>query len=270
MNNYTNTNRLNWNERVALHVTSEFYDLDTFKAGGSSLKSLECEELGDVSGKALLHLQCHFGMDTLSWARSGAIVTGVDFSEQAITQAKALALEQNLNARFVACDIYELPRYLTGEFDIVFTSYGVLCWLGDLSRWAQIIASFLKPGGRFYIVDSHPTGNLFDEESKGTFSVRYSYFNIGPERYESDVSYTDSASKLNNTVTYEWSHSLGEIVNAVLEAGLQLQFLHEFPFEGYQKLPWMEQGTDGWWRLPNGDTRIPFLFSLMAIRAPIP
>lgn len=270
MNKYINKNRLNWNERVALHVPSKFYGLDIFKAGGSSLKSLESEELGSVSGKTLLHLQCHFGMDTLSWARRGATVTGVDFSEQAITQAKALAAEQNLDAQFIACDIYELPRYLTEEFDIVFTSYGVICWLENLSRWAQIIASFLRPGGRFYVVDSHPTGNLFDEESQGTLSVRHSYFNIGPEQFESDVSYTDGSSKLKNTVTYEWSHSLGDVVDSVLDAGLQLQFLHEFPFAVYRKLPWMEQGIDGWWRLPNGETRIPFLFSLMAIRAPIP
>jgi len=265
MNQYTEANKINWDERVAIHMASECYALDSFKAGRCSLKSVELEELGDVSGKTLLHLQCHFGMDTLSWARRGAIVTGVDFSSQAIKQARALAAELNIKAQFICSDIYDLPQNLEGEFDIVFTSYGVLCWLGDLTRWANVIAHFLKAGGIFYIVDGHPIGNLFDDETDSHLSIRYSYFNTGPECYESEYTYTDGNARLKNTVSYEWMHSLGEIVNALIEAGLEIHFLHEFPFAFFKLLPWMSKGSDGWWRLPNEDNRIPFLFSLKAV-----
>ena len=265
MNQYTKANRINWDERVAIHMASECYALDSFKAGRCSLKSVELEELGDVSGKTLLHLQCHFGMDTLSWARRGAIVTGVDFSSQAIKQARALAAELNIKAQFICSDIYDLPQNLKGEFDIVFTSYGVLCWLGDLTQWANVIAHFLKAGGIFYIVDGHPIGNLFDDETDSHLSIRYSYFNTGPECYESEYTYTDGNARLKNTVSYEWMHSLGEIVNALIEAGLEIHFLHEFPFAFFKLLPWMSKGSDGWWRLPNEDNRIPFLFSLKAV-----
>ncbi len=155
---------------------------------------------------------------------------------------------------------------LTGEFDIVFTSYGVLCWLFDLTRWANIIVHFLKPDGLFYIVESHPAGNIFDDEANGRISVRYSYFNIGPERSESACTYTDGNARLERGVTYEWAHSMSEVVNALIDAGLEVQFIHEFSFAHYKQLPWMVEGADGWWRLPNGDNRIPFLFSLMAVK----
>lgn len=266
MNQYTKANQTNWDERVPIHIASEFYGLNSFKGGLCSLKSIEVEELGDVSGKSLLHLQCHFGMDTLSWARRGAIVTGVDFSAEAIKHAKALATELDIEARFIESDIYDLPQNLTGEFDIVFTSYGVLCWLFDLTRWTNIIVHFLKPDGLFYIVESHPAGNIFDDEANGRISVRYSYFNIGPERSESACTYTDGNARLERGVTYEWAHSMSEVVNALIDAGLEVQFIHEFSFAHYKQLPWMVEGADGWWRLPNGDNRIPFLFSLMAVK----
>ena len=269
MDQYTKANQLSWDERVPIHVASECYSLDKFKAGRCSLKSVELEELGDVSGKSLLHLQCHFGMDTLSWAKQGAIVTGVDFSAQAITYAKSLAEELGLNARFVISDIFELPKNLTGEFDIVFTSYGVLCWLSDLAQWANTIAHFLKPEGIFYIVDGHPAGNIFDDKTEGQLSVRYSYFNIGPERVECDVTYADWSAHLENRVTYEWEHSIGEIINALIGVGLEIKFLHEFPFTFHKQLPWMFQDADDLWHLPDGDKRIPFLYSLMAVKKPV-
>jgi len=266
MDQYKVVNQMNWDERVPIHMASEFYGLGSFKEGRCSLKSIEVEELGDVSGRSLLHLQCHFGMDTLSWARRGAIVTGVDFSAEAIKHAKALAAELGIEAQFIESDIYDLPQNLAGVFDIVFTSYGVLCWLDDLTRWANIIVHFLKPNGIFYIVESHPAGNMFDGDVNGHLSVRYSYFNIGPELCGSAYSYTDGDTRLEKTVTYQWAHSMGEVVNALTDAGLEIQFLHEFPFSVYKQLPWMVEGADGWWRLPDGDNRIPFLFSLMAVK----
>ena len=159
-----------------------------------------------------------------------------------------------------------MPENLTGKFDIIFTSHGVLCWLGDLTRWTTVISHFLKPGGTFYVVEDRPAGNVFDDEARGNRSVRYSYFDIGPERDESAGTYADEDAALETTVNYEWAHSMSDIVNALSAAGVEIRFLHEFPFAYYKQLPWMVQRPDGWWGLPDADNRIPFLFSLMAIK----
>ncbi|UCB52608.1 MAG: class I SAM-dependent methyltransferase, partial [Candidatus Zixiibacteriota bacterium] len=150
MDKFMKQNLKHWNEVTPIHRKSEFYGVEGFKAGRCTLMPLEREELGDVSGKTLLHLQCHFGLDTLSWARLGARVTGVDFSEKAIDLAKSLSKELGIDADFVHSNIYHLPDVLKGEFDIAYTSHGVLCWLPDLAEWGRIIARFLKPGGTFY------------------------------------------------------------------------------------------------------------------------
>jgi SAM-dependent methyltransferase len=151
MQTYYDTNRQNWNERAAIHARSRFYDLDGFRAGRNALLPIERAEVGDVAGKSLLHLQSHLGDDTLSWARLGARVTGVDFSEEAIATACGLRDELGLDARFLHANIYDLPDLLNEQFDIVFTSYGVLCWLHDIPRWAQVAAGFVKPGGFLYL-----------------------------------------------------------------------------------------------------------------------
>jgi len=262
MDDYTRTNLDHWNELVSLHAQSKFYDLQSFKAGNSTLKPIEVEELGDVAGKSLLHLQCHFGLDTLSWARRGAQVTGADFSDQAIALAQSLSQELEIKANFVCSNLYDLPNVLSGEFDIVYTSYGVLCWLSDLGRWGKIIAHFLKPDGVFYIVEFHPFTHVFDNEDNATdLRVVYPYFSREPFRWESDVSYADLSAPIQHRVTYEWFHSLGDILNALIFAGLTIEFLHEFPVCAYRSFPFMEQGADGWWRLKSGDT-IPLMFSL--------
>ncbi|MCG2767215.1 MAG: class I SAM-dependent methyltransferase, partial [Anaerolineae bacterium] len=163
MTNYLETNRELWNGWAKLHIESAYYDVEGFKAGGESLHPLEIEEVGDVSGKTLLHLQCHFGQNTLSWARRGARVTGVDFSDDAIALACSLSRELDIEAEFIRSDIYDLPEVLDRQFDIVFTSYGVLCWLPDLTRWAEIVARYLSPGGTFYIAEFHPLLTMFDD-----------------------------------------------------------------------------------------------------------
>jgi SAM-dependent methyltransferase len=238
MNAAMDGNRRNWDERVPIHAASRFYDVDGFKAGRSSLMSIELDEMDDVRGKSLLHLQCHFGMDTISWARMGAKVTGVDFSEAAIDLARSLSDELDIPARFVASNIYDLPVALDepGQFDIVFTSYGVLGWLPDMPGWASVVAHFLKSGGTFYIVDGHPAKNIFDDEGDGGLRVRYPYFGSSePTVYEPDggesYTYTDGDTPL-ETAAYEWNHSLGEIVSSLAAAGLTIEFLHEFPFSG--------------------------------------
>jgi SAM-dependent methyltransferase len=265
---YTEANRRHWDEIVAIHVGSEFYDVASFKAGKSGLKPVERAELGDLRGKTLLHLQCHFGLDSLSWAREGALVTGVDFSEPAIEAARKLAAETGIEARFLVSDIYSLPENLEGEFDIVFTSYGVIFWLEDVRRWAQVAAHFVRPGGTFYIVEFHPFSWVFDDSPEvGDLEVRYPYFPTGePLRFEQDGTYADRGAEVENRLTYSWPHTIGEIVTGLIEAGLRIDFLHEFPFTTEEFFPFMERGPDGTVRLAKHDGSVPLMFSIKATK----
>ena len=268
MNEYTETNRRHWDEITPVHAASDFYDVASFKAGESKLKSVELEELGDVRGKTLLHLQCHFGLDTLSWAREGAAVTGIDFSEQAIATARALAEETGIEARFVVSDIYALPDNLDDQFDIVFTSYGALCWLPDITRWAQVATHFVRPGGTFYIAEFHPFSQIFDDEPEVTdLHVRYPYFPLEePMRFDGLGTYTDRTAVFENSTTYEWPHPVSEVLTALIDAGLRVEFLHEFPFSTYKQLPFMEVSADGTVRLNEHNGSVPLLFSIKATK----
>lgn len=267
MEEFVRSNKNLWDNWAEIHARSAYYDVEGFKSGESRLKPLELAELGDVAGKSLLHLQCHFGLDTLSWARSGAEVTGVDFSERAVELARSLAQELDLAARFIRSDIYGLPEVLHGEFDIVFTSYGVLYWLPDLSRWAKVVAHFLKPGGTFYIAEFHPFAAVFENEGVADLQPAYPYFH-GPEplRFETHGSYAEPETDFRG-VEYGWDHPLGEIVNALLGSGLRLEYLHELPYSFEQRFPFMERDDEGRWRLPGKlDGMIPLLFSLKATK----
>lgn len=267
MDEYQRANRALWDNWTALHATSSYYDVEGFKAGKSTLTPIEIDALGDVAGMSLLHLQCHFGLDTLSWARRGAEVTGVDFSARAIEFARALARELALPARFVQSDIYDLPAALQEEFDVVFTSYGVLYWLPDLPRWAAVAARFLKPGGTFFIVEHHPIAAVFDGSDAGDLRAARPYFRgPEPEQTESYGSYAASSAEFQG-LEYGWMHPLSEVVNAVLAAGLRLTSLHEFPYSDFPRWPGMERGDDGWWHLPdNNRDLVPLLFSLKATK----
>jgi SAM-dependent methyltransferase len=267
-NDQTAANRRYWDEIVPIHLTSEFYDVAGFKAGRTSLKSVELEELGDVHGRSLLHLQCHFGMDTLSWAREGAIVTGMDFSERAIEAARALAAETGIRAQFLVSDIYALPENLQGQFDIVFTSYGVKAWLPDIERWAQVAAHFVRPGGTFYIVEFHPFAGVFDDAPDVTdLRVHYPYFHSRePLRFDEGGTYADPKRRVRHRTSYEWQHTLGDIVTAFVEAGLRIEFLHEFPYSTYRGQPLTEVVPDGKVRLTKHDGSVPLLFSIMATK----
>src|SRR5262245_55205716 len=270
MNDELETNQQLWNAWTALHETSDFYYLPGFKAGKSSLRPIERAELTDVAGRSLLHLQCHFGLDTLSWARKGAIVTGVDFSDRSIELAQSLSAELDIPATFVCSAIEHLPDVLSGQFEIVFSSYGVLPWLRDLRRWAEVIAHFLTPNGIFYLVDDHPLMRTLRTNESGELTVANPYFfSEEPSRIEARGSYAapgDEQTPLREW--YIWNHSLGEILAALLGAGLQLQFLHEFPFAMRAKFPGMERGEDGVWRFSRPPV-FPLLFSLQACK-PLP
>jgi len=268
MDNYTRTNRQNWNERVPIHARSQMYDLASFKAGASSLHSIEREELGDdVPGKRLLHLQCHFGLDTLSWAKHGAQVTGVDFSDAAIALAQQLSDELQIPATWICADVLALRDVVAGQYDIVYTSYGVLPWLADLQRWAQVIADSLVPGGIFYIVEDHPFGSVFGNEDETTkLNVAYSYFpSLEPTRWEAGPTYTDG-DEVPSTPNYEWTHSLGEVITALATAELQIAYVHEFPFCAWRRFRWLKLGADGWWHQPPDEPSVPLTFSLRATK----
>ncbi|MBI3975824.1 MAG: class I SAM-dependent methyltransferase, partial [Armatimonadetes bacterium] len=213
MRRYIEANQARWNELVPIHARSAFYDLEGFKSGKSTLNAIEREEVGDVSGKSLLHLQCHFGLDTLSWARLGARVTGVDFSDRAIDLARTLSTDLAIPAAFVCCDIYDLPQHLTSPFDIVFTSGGVLCWLPDLVGWATVIARFVPPGGLFYLFEDHPFANVFaNERDTRSLEVTLGYFHAPePVRYEPGGSYAEPDAAV-SAPTYEWQHSLADVL----------------------------------------------------------
>ncbi|MGH2533288.1 MAG: class I SAM-dependent methyltransferase [Thermomicrobiales bacterium] len=267
MDDYLRSNRTLWDNWADVHVDSAYYDVAGFKTGRSSLHATEIDEVGDVAGKSLLHLQCHFGMDTLSWARRGAEVTGVDFSERAIAHARSLADEVGIPARFVQSDIYGLPDVLEGAFDVVFTSYGVLWWLPDLDRWAEVVARFLKPGGRFAIVDYHPFAAVFESEGVAGLEPAHPYFHDPePLRIETSGSYAGPSPGYQG-VEHGWQHALSDIVSALLAAGLRLESLREFPFTYEQRFPFMERAADGRWVLPGPLAgMIPLLFSLRATK----
>ena len=267
MDQFMKQNLKHWNEVTPIHEKSEFYDVEGFKAGKCTLMPLEREELGDVSGKTLLHLQCHFGLDTMSWARLGAKVTGVDFSEKSIELARSLSKELGIDAGFLSCNIYDLPDMLKGGFDIVYTSYGVLCWLPDLTGWARIIGHFLKTGGTFYIREAHPVNNVFESERDTTeLKVSYSYFHTPqPTKWEGEGTYADKDARVINP-TFEWTHPLGDIINALISAGLRIEFLHEFPYMGEDHYPFMKKGKDGWWRVKGNKETIPLMFSIKATK----
>jgi SAM-dependent methyltransferase len=266
MNPHQEANRRRWEELVPIHAGSAFYDVARFKAGRSTLKPIETRELGEVAGQTLLHLQCHFGLDTLSWARRGARVTGVDFSAAAIAQAVALAAETALPAKFICSSVEDLPNVLSERYDIVFTSYGAVCWLPDLRPWAHTIAQALKPGGVFYMAEIHPFADVYDDSAKVTaMNVAFSYFSQRePISWEVPGSYADRSAVVENKMSHVWSHSLGDIVTVLLEADLHLEFLHEFQECVYQRFPFMSQDADGMWRLPDSLPSLPMMFSLKA------
>src|SRR5262245_9059221 len=214
-------NRAMWNERVPIHVASRLYDVPGFKRGRSTLRPFEAAELGPVAGKELLHLQCHFGQDTLSWARLGARVTGLDFSAPAIHAARELAAELALDAQFVCADLYAAPAALGRRFDVVYTGIGALIWLPDIREWANVVARLLEPGGILYLVEVHPMIDVFDAD---TLAVKHDYcHDPAGEIFEGPGSYADPQAPTIHNRSIEFRHTMGDIVNAIVDAGLRIE-----------------------------------------------
>ena len=267
---YIAENRGLWDEWTAIHETSAFYDLDGFRLGGIRIQPYELEDIGPVVDQSLLHLQCHFGIDTLSWARLGARVTGADFSPAAIDLASRLALELGFpEARFIRSTIDDLPSVLDGQFDVVYTSNGVLGWLPDIRSWARVAAHFVKPGGRFYITEIHPLANVFENEGvqPGELDLRYPYWeHREPLSFPVQGSYADPTAPMTATVEHGWDHGLGEIVTALIEAGLEIRALREYPFVNW-RLDFLSKAEDGTWRLPpTVGGELPLFFSILATK----
>jgi len=268
---YFEANKQSWNKRTAVHKDSAFYDLASFKKGKSSLNKIELEELGSVKGKSLLHLQCHFGMDTMSWQREGAHCVGVDLSDEAIKLAKEINEELKLKTEFICANIYDLKSALKvsptggdleGAFDIVFTSYGTIGWLPDLDKWAGIVAHFLKPGGIFYIADFHPVLWMMDDSFE---KIKYHYFNTDVISEEILGTYSDRDAPI-KSIEHGWNHPFSEIFNALVKHGLQILQFNEFPYSPYNCFKNLEQGTDGMWRIRGMDEKMPVMYSIKAVK----
>ncbi|WP_431043057.1 class I SAM-dependent methyltransferase [Streptomyces sp. P1-3] len=266
---WRDANRAMWDERVPIHVASDFYDLDAFRRGEDSLRDFELAEVGDVSGRALLHLQCHFGLDTLSWARHGAAhVVGLDFSEPAVETARELAAEVGLGpdrASFVAADVYDAAEAVPdSSYDIVYTGGGALCWLPDIDRWAETAAHLVAPGGFLYLAEFHPFTDVLDYETAS--GVAHDYFSREPWIDETPGTYTDFDAATVNNRNVQWQHPLGDVVSALAAAGLRIEFLHEHDMTLFQRFESLRRGDDGYFRLPADRPRVPLMYSLKASR----
>ena len=270
--NWRDDNRRNWDERVAIHLGASSYSLDDLRAGRGRLHPIEEAELGPVSGLRLLHLQCHFGRDTLTLAQRGATCVGLDFSGEAISAARSLARELDLPATFIQSDLYDAPAALAAEapFDRVFITWGTIYWLPDIKEWARIIAGQLAPGGKLYFAEGHPTPAVFDDDAKAEGDDMpgwyLPYFHPGVFSYDDPNDYADPDARLTNTRGHEWMHSLGDVVTALIDAGLQIDFLHEHDAVPWRMFSCLSEGQDGMYRWPDKPW-LPLAYSLSATRA---
>ncbi len=260
---YLEKNRSSWNKRAELHFNSKFYDVKGFLDGKSSLNTIELALLGNVHGKKVLHLQCHFGQDSLSLARMGANVTGIDLSDRAIDYARELAEEMRQDAQFICCDVYDLPNCLNEKFDIVYTSYGTIGWLPDLDRWANVISRFLKADGKFVFVEFHPYVWMFDDDLN---EITYSYFKDTPIVDSKDISYTDG--KLGEKIEdVSWNHSLSEVITALISSGLKINSFQEFDYSPYDIFHGSKEVEKGKFQIEKWGNKIPLIYSLVAVKS---
>lgn len=260
---YFSANQLNWDMRAPVHARSTAYDLAAIRAGRETLLPLEIAEIGDVDGKKLLHLMCHIGTDTVSWARRGAIVTGVDFSGESLKIAGELASDCKQQIDFIQANVCALPNQLAGQFDIVVATYGITCWLPNIALFCAQAARCLRPGGLFLLADDHPTRWIFPYiVTPGEYPAVTSYFAAETEFSEASATYTDGDNFISSP-SYQWQHTLGEIITALADADLQVESLHEYPYTFWNCMkPILTQDANGWWRAP--EELLPLMFSVRA------
>lgn len=262
-------NRINWDERTDIHLRSRFYDVEGWLRRAPGPPAREVEMLGDVAGLKLLHLQCHFGLDTLAWARAGAMVTGLDFSSAAIDAARSIAHRAALadRAAFVCANVYDAVEALDhATFDVVYVSLGALCWLPSVERWAEQVGALVAPGGRFYFHDAHPLSWALAADR---LEVAHTCFEEpDPFVEDSDATYTDADRPIANQRTYEWNHGIGETVSALIRHGLRIERLIEHDWTVWPRFAWLVRTQDGTWSTPPGVPRIPLTFTILATRPP--
>lgn len=258
--NFITINQETWNNKTKFHVESDFYEMEQFRNGKSSLNEIELSLLGEVKNKKILHLQCHFGQDSLSLARLGAKVTGIDFSNEAIAVAKNLAEELKLDARFICCDVHETLNHLEEDFDIIYTSYGVLGWLPDLNKWAAIVSKLLKPGGQVVLVEFHPMVWMFDNDFA---KIAYSYFNVEMIVEEETGTYADKNADL-STKTITWNHPISDVLQAMLANGLEIISFNEYDYSPYDCLGEMEEIAPKKFRIKQFENKIPLVYAVVA------
>ena len=263
--------RLNWDDRTAVHLRNRtgFYPIDRVRAGDDAFGEPEDSELGDVVGKRLIHLHCHFGLDSIRLARRGAIVTGLDFSTAAIAAARALAVELAVPARFVEGNVYDAPALLNAQYEIAFVTWGSIIWLPDIRLWARIVAELLAPGGWLYLAEGHPSTSSLDEVDRLVAVQPWRTPTNAPFVYDNATTYTGDSTPLAHTRNYEWSHPLSGIIGGLLEAGLHLDFLHEHERLPWRYFPMMEEAEDWGYKLPDGHPPLPLSFSLQASKRAI-
>jgi SAM-dependent methyltransferase len=261
-------NKAWWDGVVETHVKSESYLTEAFRQGGDALHPIESDEIGDVRGKRLVHLQCHFGLDTLSLARRGAEVSGLDFAPKAVATARQLAAEAKLDARFVESNVYDAVAALgdPGSYDIAYVTWGAIVWLPDLHRWARVVAELLKPGGFLYLLEGHPMALALDQKTAtDPLTPGWPYFeHAAPHVIDEPGSYADKGAKLPHTRTHEWAHPLQQIFGALIEAGLVIEMFHEHDRLAWQLWPCLEYDGNRMYRLPKGHLPLPLSFSLRA------
>jgi len=260
--NYIEINKKTWNNKTEVHVHSPFYDNESFLQGKSTLMDIELELLGDISGKKILHLQCHFGQDTMTFSRMGAQAIGVDLSDKAIEKAKEFNTQLGLDARFICCDLYDLPNHLNEQFDIVFTSYGTIGWLPDLDKWAKVVSRFLKSGGKFIFAEFHPVVWMFDNNFKEVF---YNYFNVAPIIEDESGTYADRYADI-EAKTITWNHPTSEVLNALISNGLEINCFNEYDYSPYDCFQETEEFEPGKFRIKHLQNKIPMVFALEATK----
>ena len=260
--NYIEKNKQSWNKRLESHLKSDFYDLEGFLKGKTSLNNIELDLLGDIRGKDILHLQCHFGQDTISLGRLGANVTGVDLSDKAIESAIELSEKTKTEATFICCNIYDLPQHLDKQFDIVFTSYGTIGWLPDLDKWASIISNQLKPNGKLVFVEFHPVVWMYDDNFD---KIEYSYFKSDAIIEMENGTYADRDA--NYTIeTITWNHAMSEVVNSLIKNGLEINSLDEFDYSPYNCFNKTVEFEAKKYRIKHLDNKIPMVYSIKATK----
>lgn len=258
--NYIDINRAAWNSKVGSHVTSEFYDVENFKRGASSLKEIELALLGDITNAEIIHFQCHFGQDTISLERLGAKVVGVDFSDEAIQAAQNLAKDLNSKATFICSDIYSVPEIISQQFDIVFTSYGTIGWLPDITKWAKCVKHCLKQGGKLVMADFHPVVWMYSDD----FSyVQYKYSNEAPIVEAWEGSYADKTST-QKSKSISWNHGLAEILQALINVGLTIKVIQEHHFSPYNIFPEMVEILPDRFCIKKFGDKIPYVYAIVA------